>query len=1036
MNWKKHLLAGCALAAATATALAQPTPEIDEGTLVSSTYFNTVTSINAGAGIRVAWVKFTIPGVSRAAGDFLDIDTTSGTLTGGDSMIGLYDASGNRIAFDDDDGPALWSSLSFGDNINTRPAIGTGVVHNGRDGADLAPGEYWLGITGFGGTSFGLTGWNITSTHTRTGTVDYRIEYYRGVDPSNPSGVGSATPATARNDQNTFVTFQVSVVPGANPTSTAHTVTVDLSSLGMGSSISMTEFSPGIFQYSDTVSSGFGAGTYNLPFTIQETAPQSRTGFGQITFNIINPPSGACCTEDGCFFITESDCNFAGGTYIGDGTTCTGCICASPTTPENDFCVDAILMNIGDFVSGNTCSATPNPEAGVCAGQTLSSGGLWYKVIGNGNTLTADTCSSSGAIYDTRLSVYCGDCNASPMTCIGGNDDSCGLRSRVTFCTQAGATYYILVHGFSAGRGDFTLTVQDSFNPCTPTIQCGPIGVPTGTGTATPNFGRNDQNTFVTFQVNVTPAVNPDSTAHTVTIDLSSLGLSASQTMIETSTNVFQHSDTVAPGFGAGAYNLPFTIQETAPQSRTGSGSITYNVINPPSGACCTEDGCFFITQADCTFAGGTYIGDGTACSGCICASPTTPENDFCADAILMNIGDFVSGNTCSASINTEAGVCAGQTLSSGGLWYKVIGNGNTLTADTCSSSGAIYDTRLSVYCGDCNATPLTCIGGNDDACGLRSSVTFCSQEGATYYILVHGFGAGRGDFTLTVQDTFNTCTPTISCIPTGACCLDTGCETLTADACNSRGGSYLGDGAECRTIGQGVVLGTSNDPFPLPIPDNSPAGIQSFISFNSGTFTSGTAVCVGLTHTWVGDLIITIQSPSGTIVTLIDRVGALIPGAVGDSSNLGGVYCFNDSAEGDIWAEAALGDTAYVLRSGLYRPARALDGGLPFPSLADFDGENLTGTWILTVSDNAGLDLGTVNSFSFEEFEVTDNCGGGCPACAADFNQDGGVDGSDVEAFYIVWETGEACGDVNEDGGVDGGDIEFFFTLWEQGGC
>jgi hypothetical protein len=61
---------------------------------------------------------------------------------------------------------------------------------------------------------------------------------------------------------------------------------------------------------------------------------------------------------------------------------------------------------------------------------------------------------------------------------------------------------------------------------------------------------------------------------------------------------------------------------------------------------------------------------------------------------------------------------------------------------------------------------------------------------------------------------------------------------------------------------------------------------------------------------------------------------------------------------------------------------------------------------------------------------------GGGCPVCSADFNQDGGVDGGDIEAFFIAWEAGEACGDTNQDGGVDGGDIEFFFSQWEAGGC
>lgn len=58
-----------------------------------------------------------------------------------------------------------------------------------------------------------------------------------------------------------------------------------------------------------------------------------------------------------------------------------------------------------------------------------------------------------------------------------------------------------------------------------------------------------------------------------------------------------------------------------------------------------------------------------------------------------------------------------------------------------------------------------------------------------------------------------------------------------------------------------------------------------------------------------------------------------------------------------------------------------------------------------------------------------------GCD-CPADFNQDGGVDGSDVEAFLIAWEIGESDGDVNCDGGVDGSDVETFFYYWEDGGC
>ena len=56
--------------------------------------------------------------------------------------------------------------------------------------------------------------------------------------------------------------------------------------------------------------------------------------------------------------------------------------------------------------------------------------------------------------------------------------------------------------------------------------------------------------------------------------------------------------------------------------------------------------------------------------------------------------------------------------------------------------------------------------------------------------------------------------------------------------------------------------------------------------------------------------------------------------------------------------------------------------------------------------------------------------------ACAADFNQDGGVDGLDIEAFFLAWESSNPVADINHDGGVDGSDIEPFFTVWQAGGC
>ncbi|MCX5691658.1 MAG: hypothetical protein NTV94_18010, partial [Planctomycetota bacterium] len=94
------------------------------------------------------------------------------------------------------------------------------------------------------------------------------------------------------------------------------------------------------------------------------------------------------------------------------------------------------------------------------------------------------------------------------------------------------------------------------------------------------------------------------------------------------------------------------------------------------------------------------------------------------------------------------------------------------------------------------------------------------------------------------------------------------------------------------------------------------------------------------------------------------------------------------------------------------------------------------------TVSTNDRWDLrgtsGSSLSYQVNFWTNLDSstCGAACPACAADYNIDGGVDGADIAAFFPDWEASATCADVNQDGGVDGGDIESFFAVWEAGGC
>ncbi len=58
------------------------------------------------------------------------------------------------------------------------------------------------------------------------------------------------------------------------------------------------------------------------------------------------------------------------------------------------------------------------------------------------------------------------------------------------------------------------------------------------------------------------------------------------------------------------------------------------------------------------------------------------------------------------------------------------------------------------------------------------------------------------------------------------------------------------------------------------------------------------------------------------------------------------------------------------------------------------------------------------------------------CPICPADYDQDGGVSGSDIAGFFSDFEQGAACADVDLDGGVTGADLSTFFASYEAGGC
>ncbi|UCX06014.1 S8 family serine peptidase [Shewanella glacialimarina] len=130
-------------------------------------------------------------------------------------------------------------------------------------------------------------------------------------------------------------------------------------------------------------------------------------------------------------------------------------------------------------------------------------------------------------------------------------------------------------------------------------------------------------------------------------------------------------------------------------------------------------------------------------------------------------------------------------------------------------------------------------------------------------------------------------------------------------------------DGATVKTKSVALAVypqGLSDFPYsnnsPVDIPDNNAVGISSTINVADDIAVFGLAANVDISHTWIGDLIVTLTSPNGTEAVLHNRDG-------GSADNI----------------------------------VKSWD-------LSAFNGEMAMGDWTLSVSDNVGADTGTLNSW------------------------------------------------------------------------
>ncbi len=422
----------------------------------------------------------------------------------------------------------------------------------------------------------------------------------------------------------------------------------------------------------------------------------------------------------------------------------------------NDSCTTADPISCGDTIAGTTVGAN-SETLGPCGTTDGTGGAVWYTFIGNGQTVTVST-DNPGTNFDTKLRVWEGTCDS--LVCVDGDDDGgAGLTSEVTFGSTLGTQYFFLVHGFSSAEGDFELSVvcQNAPNNDVP---CGAafVGFPTPVGITFPY----DLSLATADPGEVDPGGGTVPGASCNSQDGWCLGFTGEPGVQNSLWFVF-----IAPANGnvdivsdGGDNQLALwlvsdclnygSFQEVAANDDSGPG-LAGRIFDP-----CGTVGLIpfapYYLQVD-GFNGSAVSGNITITE--VPVGPGAPANDSCQNAIAINCGDSISGNTDCATFD-GAPFC-GTSNSTNGVWYSIIGDGSFITVTT-DNPGTNYDTKLTVYTEGCDS--LECVDGDDDGgAGLTSLVGFCSEAGQEYLILVHGFAQSTGDFELSA-----TCSTPLSC--------------------------------------------------------------------------------------------------------------------------------------------------------------------------------------------------------------------------------------------------------------------------------
>lgn len=132
-------------------------------------------------------------------------------------------------------------------------------------------------------------------------------------------------------------------------------------------------------------------------------------------------------------------------------------------------------------------------------------------------------------------------------------------------------------------------------------------------------------------------------------------------------------------------------------------------------------------------------------------------------------------------------------------------------------------------------------------------------------------------------------------------------------------------------------------------------------------------SVTLGLTHPRISDITVKLQSPAGTIVTLVSRPGLDEDfdngaGSGGDNSNAESSYPITFTSDATVSAEdmgASIGTEGVICKDDLICDFVPNSGAAGGPTLDNLSGETVVGEWLLCVGDSYSFDTGSIDLVS-----------------------------------------------------------------------